>query len=241
MTYDRRRRDDDRRRHDEKRKADEQRKKAAEQKKIDDKRRRQAASQKEPAKKHQTNKPATNKPHHTVESLQQFRAKYDELGAQYDPQWFDDQIARLQQQQPQQQPQPQIEQTKQKGFLDKVGGAIDEAKKRGGRALNSVKNFGAGFGGQFLDNQAHTPIQDAINPQAGQARQNWLERESQNSSAFAVGRKAADVVNIVQGAGQMGVGGTATVGGTVVSGTGAGAAVAVPTAEQARLSGLSVI
>jgi hypothetical protein len=114
--------------------------------------------------------------------------------------------------------------------LDKVGGAIEGAKKRGGRALNTVKNFGAGFGGQFLDNQAHTPVQDAINPKAGEARKEWLERESQNSGAFDAGRKAADVVNILQGAGQIGIGGTATVGGTIVSGTGAGAAVGAPTA-----------
>jgi hypothetical protein len=91
-----------------------------------------------------------------------------------------------------------------------------------------VKDFGSGFFGQSMDNQAHTPVQDAINPQAGQARQDWLQRESQRSGAFDAGRKTADVVNIIQGGGQMGVGGVAVGGGTVLSGTGAGVVVGAP-------------
>jgi hypothetical protein len=235
MTYADRNRDNERRRQDEKRRADEQRRKAAQQNEIEN--RRRAAAAKQAQAKKQTPKPLKAKSASPASQALSLipqtstvpqRLQKTDLSAMKAKAFQEQAEVDQQRQDKVEQAQPPLESQKQKGFFDKIGGAIDEAKKRGGQVIDAGKNFGAGFFGQSMDNQATTPIQDAINPQAGHARQDWLERESQRSDAFDAGRKAADVVNIVQGAGQIGVGGVSMGGGTVVSGTGVGASVGAP-------------
>jgi hypothetical protein len=226
MTYDRSHRNDDRRRQDEKRKADERKKKTAQQKQLDGQRR--AEAQKQPPKRESEprDKLAAPKPQPTVESLQQQRAKLDALGVQYDPEPFERAIARLQQQQQQPQPEP----PKQKGFLDKLGELGGKAQEGLGKAVNTVGSFGAGFGGQFIDNQATTAASDVIDPKGAEKRRNWLRYEGLKNPAFEAGRTTADVVNVIQGFGQMTIGGGTAAGGVGVSATGVGSVVGVPAA-----------
>jgi hypothetical protein len=253
MTYDRSRRDDDRRRQDEKRKADERRRKATEQKKIDDRRRAEAAKkqaqQKQPPKpapkpEAQPATPSTPVPSTTPKlqntDLSALKEKVLREKAQAEQRrktepshprqdssaiGLNDYLRHSGWMNPEDKTprNPEPPASNQESWLG-------WARNAGTRVFNTAKNFGAGFFGQSMDNQATIPVQDAINPQAGEARKEWLERESQNSGAFDAGRKTADIVNIVQGAGQITVGGIGVGGGIGISGTGAGAAIGAPTA-----------
>jgi hypothetical protein len=219
MTYDRSRRDDERRKADEKRRQDHLRRKAAEQKAIDDRRRAEAAKAKQ---KQQPSKPITPKPVTVTpqdvtplipaqsDVTPQRPKKTDLSGLLESAKRLDAERAQQRQAQSEQansppepeQPRPFWETMftpdppKYKGFLEKVG-------ELGGKAWNKVTSFGSGFGGQFLDNQATTAAQDAINPQAREARKDWLQRQGEQDPAFKAGQTTADIVNIGQGVIQM--------------------------------------
>jgi hypothetical protein len=217
MTYDRSRRDDERRKAEDKKRQDYLRKKAAEQKAIDDRRRADAAKAKQAQKKKQTSKPIDPKPvtvtpqdvtpiipaqsNVTPQRLKKTDAMKEEALREQAiaNQARDDRRQALFQPEPAKPfwetlftPDP----PKYKGFFDKVG-------ELGGKAWNKVTSFGTGFGGQFLDNQATTAAQDAINPPAGEARKDWLQRQGAQDPAFKAGQTTADIVNIGQGVIQM--------------------------------------
>jgi hypothetical protein len=200
MTYSDRSRDDERRRQEERRKADERRRKAAQQKAIDDRRRAELAKQAQQKKKQQFPKPTNpQKPSNLP------KVNPSNIDPQAGP---DSQL---------QQPQPK----KEASFWDR-------AANFGGRVVEGAKNFGSGFVWQFAENQATTTAGDLVNPKEGKRRRNWMAYQGLTNPEFAWGQRTADVVNILQGFGQMTIGGVSMGGGTVISGTGAGALVGAP-------------